>query len=271
MSVVSKTDNIMIKSLKFFYRNLRSKKQRIRYKLSNAYAKQKESLLPLKSFVPDSTDIIDCFHLPADILDRTLITSFYSNNISTSTVAYQKKVFDLFKLPLVQVNAGKTHAEFLEDTLASTDKEFVIFFDIDAIPLRKEAVFLLLNDLTQGAVVAGSLLTANHLNNAKNNYVGPFFMGIQTGFYKQCGSPSLDWSEEFDVAAILTAAAINSSLSVKYWVPTDIEVRKWSLYRIGYFGLGTTYNGLVYHAFEGREGNSKTFVNKCKKVLKSFE
>ena len=251
--------------------NLRNSKNRALYKLDNFIHKQKQLLSRGKRFVPKTQELIDCFQLSNDVIEKTLLTSFYRSNMSASVISYQKKVFDLFGLPIVQVTSSQTHAEFLRETLLKTEKEFVLFFDIDAIPLQKEAIFLALKDLQQNFTITAALQTASHLNNGKNNYAGPFFLGIKTAFYKECGAPSLEFSDEYDVAGILSDRAIKLSKAIKYWVPTHVERRKWNLYRVGDFGLGTTYNGMIYHAFEGREGNTFSFINKCKRVLKNYK
>ncbi|MDB5231153.1 MAG: hypothetical protein JWN76_1958 [Chitinophagaceae bacterium] len=243
----------------------------IYYPIENIVLKGFQKIAPEKEFVPPNKELIECFNLPPDILERTFITSFCNPNVPPSVPLYQKKVFDLFDLPLVQEISGKRHPEFMEELLRSTDKEFVLFFDIDAVPLRKEAVFLLLSDLVNGFAMSGALQTASHLNNGKNNYVGPFFMGVQTAFYKSIGSPSLRENADCDVATILTQLAVEKKIPYQYWVPTEIEIKKWLLYRVGYFGVGCVYNGLVYHSFEIRNGNHYRFVNKCKSILKKFD
>jgi hypothetical protein len=57
--------------------------------------------------------------------------------------------------------------------------------------------------------------------------------------------------------------------NLKYWWPTDIEEEKWYLHHPVHnkFGIGTTYNDLIYHAFFSRENNSDGFINKCKSIL----
>jgi hypothetical protein len=239
--------------------------------LKKILLRQSQKIFSPKKYIPFSSDILKLFQLPADILNRTLITSFYTVNIHHSIVDSQRRIFELFDLPLIQQQSQKTHSQFLEETLKNSDKEFIIFFDIDAIPLQKDAIFLILAELVHGAVLAGAMQTAAHINNGMNNYVGPFFMGIQKNFYARCNFPSLKETDSYDVAGVLTHEAMNLSLPVKYWLPTDVEIKKWKLYKMGYFGPGTTYNGLVYHAFDSRSGSYFNFVNKCRKVLNTYK
>lgn len=243
----------------------------IRENLKRNLLKRMQAINPPKNFVPVSSDLINLLQLPNDILENTKIVSFYNSNIHESVIGYQKKIFSLFDISLTQEASSSTHDQFLESTLKNSNCEYVIFFDIDAIPLRKEAIFLLLTDLYQGAVLAGAMQTAAHIKDGKNNYVGPFFMGINRTFYVNCGHPSLKATENFDVAGILTERAKDLSLPIKYWVPTSVEISKWPLNKVGYFGPGTTYNGLVYHAFDSRYGSSLSFISKCKQVLKQYE
>ncbi len=94
-------------------------------------------------------------------------------------------------------------------------------------------------------------------------------MGLNLECYRDMNYSNLDENGEDDVAGILTRLCKKNNLPYKYWVPTDMEIPKWNLFGLGKFGLGTIYNGLVYHAFQVRDGNHHRFINKCKKILKS--
>ena len=62
---------------------------------------------------------------------------------------------------------------------------------------------------------------------------------------------------------------LKMGFKVKYWFPSHVEVPKWPLFPNEFFGIGTTYNGLVYHCFEIRNHNVIRFVKMCDKVIKN--
>ncbi len=243
----------------------------IKYHIKNLLKTLRHILSGRRNSISAHSEFSDLFGLPADILNNTLMVSFCNTNIPLPVVNYQKKVFQLFNLPLVQVIENIPHALFMERILRESKADYIIFFDIDAIPLRKESVYILLEELQSGYSLAGAVQTANQFDSGRNSYIGPFFMGIHKSVYSTLGFPLLSESDENDVAGVLTKLALLKNLRIKYWVPTEVELPEWNLYRLGRFGLGTTYNGLVYHAFQIRDGNHFRFIKKCKKVLDFYK
>ncbi|MEP6951089.1 MAG: hypothetical protein ABI863_17505 [Ginsengibacter sp.] len=75
--------------------------------------------------------------------------------------------------------------------------------------------------------------------------------------------------EDMDVGQNLTEEIIKNGGNIKYWWPTDIKEEKWYLHHPEHpvFGLGTTYNDTIYHAFLSLHYLSVRFIKKCKSVL----
>lgn len=242
----------------------------IKYHFKNKLLQIKQYFRKDDEYIPSTEFLLDLYGLPNDIMNRIKIVSFCNKNIHPNVPLYQKKVFNKFQLTLEQFIDDYPHPFFLNKVLTEvTDKDYVIIFDIDAIPLKKQSVFCMIQDLHLGYKLVGAVQTANQYTNGKNNYIGPFFMGLSIEFYRQIQSPNLDDDGENDVAGILTKICKQNNLPHKYWMPTHIEIPKWNLFGIGKFGLGTIYNGLIYHAFQVRDGNHYRFINKCKQVLSS--
>ncbi len=221
----------------------------------------------------DEKELISFYKLPENILKQTQIFSFSNSRIPQEICRYQKKVFEKMELNIIQIHDDTIdHAMFLEKVLLSNEtKEFIIFFDVDAIPLKKIAIFRLLSQMFHYNSVSGAVQTANHCNKGQNNYVGPFFLGIRKSMYSTLGKPPLHGDDKFDVGGRLTWEAEKMNVPIVYWIPSHVEVPLWKLYKIGYFGYGTTYDGMIYHAFEIRYGNYYRFIKKCKEVIASIE
>jgi hypothetical protein len=67
--------------------------------------------------------------------------SYAYKNLSDDVLIYQKKVFDKFNLPLIQVQGDFDHGDFLKHILTTSSKKYIIFFDADAIPLKDNFFF----------------------------------------------------------------------------------------------------------------------------------
>lgn len=206
--------------------------------------------------------------------DRSLLKvySFYQSNIHPDIPKYQKMVFDAMGISINQVKKDRlNHARFLNYIGRDVvDTDFLVFFDIDCIPTSRAWLPKLLNDvLVENYPFVGAAQTANHLQDAKNLYISPFFCCISTKLLKELGYPEAHSTEKWDVWQNITEVALSQSVSMKYWWPTEIEDQVWYLHHPEHnkFGLGTTYEDAIYHAFFSRSDTPDRFVNKCKSVL----
>ncbi|MES2829678.1 MAG: hypothetical protein V4687_16065 [Bacteroidota bacterium] len=196
---------------------------------------------------------------------KTPIVSFHNGNLHPDIVRYQKRVFDHFLLPLLQIETKLSHPEAIDDFLNTKQWESIIIFDIDCIPLNKEAPFLAMTKAKQGKIY-GAAQQANHIPES-GVYASPAFISFSKDTWKKMNYPSFLHSEFGDVGHELTLYAPLHNVEVELIWPTHVEVPRWNLGKESTFGLGTTYQTGIFHAFESRMGNNDIFVNKCKEVL----
>ncbi len=200
------------------------------------------------------------------------IFSFYNSKVNPKVPKYQEAVFQYFgfKINHIVDERFTVHGDFLNYICRNvTDTKYLIIFDIDCIPTKKDWFHKLLSDLREPRTIAGAAQTANHLRDAKNLYVSPFFFGISTEYLKELNYPDMHMTEDMDAGQNLTEHIIKSGGNIKYWWPTDIEETKWTLYHPEHteFGPGTTYNDSVYHAFLSLHNLSGRFIKKCRSIL----
>lgn len=203
------------------------------------------------------------------------IFTFFNSKVHPEMPRYQKAVFKKMGFSINQVMSEKfDHGEFLNSICRRvTDTDYLIFFDIDCIPTRREWFVRLMEDLSHPRTIVGAAQTANHLREAKNLYVSPFFMGISTAYLRELVYPDMRIMHDLDTGQCLTEEIVRRNGRIVYWWPTEIEEEKWTLYHSEHnkFGPGTTYGNMVYHAFLSRENQSDRFFDKCKAVLSSLE
>jgi hypothetical protein len=199
------------------------------------------------------------------------IFSFYNSKVTPALPIYQKAVFEYLGFPIHHfVDEQITHGNFLNHICRTvSDVDYLIFFDVDCIPINKDWLHKLIADIQEPQTIAGAAQTANHLREGKNLYVSPFFCGIATKYLKELGYPDMNETEDMDVGQNLTEAVKRNGGTLHYWWPTDMEEEEWDLYHPEHtkFGPGTTYNNLIYHAFLSRFDTSGRFVKKCKTIL----
>lgn len=199
------------------------------------------------------------------------IFSFYNHKVNPKVPRYQKAVFRKFGVPVHHIiDEQFSHGDFLNHICRTvTDTDYLIFFDIDCVPTRGEWLPALLEDLREPHTIAGAAQTANHLRDAKNLYVSPFFFGISTAYLKELNYPDMNMTDDMDAGQNLTEEITRRGGNVKYWWPTHIEDEQWYLHHPEHnkFGYGTTYNDRIYHAFLSRHDLSQRFIKKCKSIL----
>ncbi len=200
------------------------------------------------------------------------IFSFYNSKVNPKIPRYQKAVFKYFGVNIHQVidESFPTHGDFLNHICRTvTDTKYLIVFDIDCIPTKKSWFAKMMNDLSEPGTIVGAAQTANHLRDGKNLYISPFFFAISTAYLKELDYPDMNMTEDMDAGQNLTEQIIKNGGNVKYWWPTDIEEAQWDLYHPEHtkFGLGTTYNDCIYHAFFSRFDLADRFIVKCKSIL----
>ena len=196
---------------------------------------------------------------------ETNIVSFHNRNLHPDIIKYQEKVFDFFEFPLIQIETKLSHPEAIDYFLNNKQWQNIVIFDIDCIPLNKEAILLAMAKAKEGNIY-GAAQQANHILES-GIYASPAFISFSRETWVKMNKPSFLHSEFGDVGHEMTLFATLHNVEVELIWPTHVEVPRWNLGKESTFGLGTTYQTGIFHAFESRMGNNDIFVNKCKEVL----
>ena len=85
----------MLESVKPLYRKLRSDKNRFIYKINNIYLANAQAIFSKKKkFVPESGDLIECFQLPKNILDKVIkhiVITKYASYVNLYTLVSHRE------------------------------------------------------------------------------------------------------------------------------------------------------------------------------------
>ncbi len=209
---------------------------------------------------------VDFIHKVDDKKRHYLLASYFMDNISKEVVDSQQKVFRKFGLNLLQFKSYKQHPFALNDIIRNINGfDYVIFFDIDAIPMTENAVHKLLYNCDFYNGIVGASQQANHIN-TDHIYAGPSCLAMSMEIYERLGRPSFEWTKRSDVGEEITWLSQERGIPVCLLKTSSIELEKWALGKDGRFGLGTTYENEIYHAFESRF-ESERFIEKCRSVL----
>lgn len=194
--------------------------------------------------------------------------SCYFNIINPEVAIYQKKIFDLFETPINQeFGIFREHGEYMDNIIKNVDSDVYIFFDIDAIPLKKNIFEYIVDKIKDGNSFIG--IEQGILFGDMNTYAGPACMGISKIVYEKLKRPTFCTIPEknCDTAGGLTYAAKENDVDVKYFKITNPGDKQWECKDIVY-GHGTIYDNCIYHQFESHsEKYGEEFINYCKQIL----
>lgn len=192
--------------------------------------------------------------------------SFHNGNIPDDVLRAQKAVFDLFEIPLQQIETKLQHPDAIDDYLLNNKWDCVVVFDIDCIPLN-------INPILEGVFqrqqfLYGAEQHASHIPDSID-YVSPAFMVLHKSIYKQLKYPSFAAGPMNDVGGLLTLRAHELNVPVHMMKVSDVVKPMWQLSDGRYFGIGTTYEKSIFHAFESRMNDKarKMFIEKCQDVI----
>lgn len=194
--------------------------------------------------------------------------SFYNSNISYKVVDAQRAVFEKFGCEIEQILTTLQHPQAIDDYLLNKEWSQIAIFDIDCIPLNKK-IFKFIRFCTQYPVIFGAAQRASHIPNSII-YVSPAFICFNKDTYEKLGKPSFNPTIRGDVGAEITYKANEMRFTVDYLWPSSVQEPKWPLRENELFGLGTTYDNSIYHAFESRMNHNSTnmFLKKCEHILR---
>jgi hypothetical protein len=202
------------------------------------------------------------------------VFSYANSNISNEVCDYQRAVFDRFNLSVDQIKVDVDHSvyghgDFLNEKARNSNSKYIIFFDVDCIPLTSNLYDIIINELEKEQCIIGIEQLCN--SNPHNHlYAGPACLAFPVSLYKELGCPSLIQNNRSDVAEELTWICEENNIKVKYFTAISSEIPKWKLTSERNFGIGTTYSynhvDVLYHQFEIRMGCDQ-FINKCKTIL----
>jgi hypothetical protein len=201
---------------------------------------------------------------------KKVIISFYMDNIPKEILMAQRDVVLKFaptNCEFMQIKTEFSHADALDKFMTGRSAEVILFLDIDCIPLNLSDIPHLFSRAERG-LVAGCVQRANHIENNKHLYVGPFCMAITKKTWEEIGRPSFQTTMRGDTGEEITYACEVYGRPVELLHPSHVETPVWDLVEQR-FGFGTTYSSAFYHAFGIRhKENQQRFLDKCREVMK---
>jgi hypothetical protein len=248
----------LIEYITFHYitRRLPTRFRNIRPKLS--FGDEKNIILPSTAQLRESQSISFEIH------------SWASPTMNEEYLAYHAAVFKQLNLKINYSRSSQpSHGVWITRVLRSTHADVIVFFDLDCVPLCRKIVEFSVAEAFKKSTLYGIAQVSNHISPASFIFCGPAFLVIDLRLYRKLGSPYLHASPWYDTAEYLSALCCDEQIEYYTLMPIAYhEEPSDRLHSIGRYGVGTYYDGGIFHLWRGREGRHlEIFKTVCSSVL----
>lgn len=205
-------------------------------------------------------------------LSQVEFHSFHWDNFNQDVLNAHKKVMAHFGLNVTYTQENIPHGQWLDRVIGQSKSKVVAIIEPDLIPLNKEIIEKAAQYVFENDTFLGCAQVSNHIHPATHVFASPAFFFITPSCYEKLGRPSFLETRRADVAEELTFAAERIGLRFKTLFPKSYERAPvegvWRLGSYGHYGIGTVFDGGVYHLFQSRlAANVDLFVTRCEEVV----
>ncbi|MEK7859328.1 MAG: glycosyltransferase family A protein [Elusimicrobiota bacterium] len=194
------------------------------------------------------------------------------DNVDPRMVDAHKKVMKHFDLEVRYHGLNLNHGLWMNSVLRSADGDVIVFIEPDCIPLNKQAAPDAIRFAEKHGTFVGLAQVANHIPPKSHIYAAPGFFVIARSAYERLGRPSFSETARSDTAEELSYLAEEKGLRYRALLPTHFEGQSseglWPLGPLGYYGIGTVFQGGVYHLYRSRLAEHvELFLKRCGEVV----
>lgn len=221
--------------------------------------------------------------------EKILISTFLGKNRDLEIFDLHKKVFEAYNIPnnyiYLPFETGFPYGEGINQVVRQliNQIDYFIFFDIDAIPLKKDGINKIIDKIKDKNTIWGISQQSNHIkkyDTIQHPYAGFSSIGFSSELYKKLGQPTFSETFRGDIGEELTwkceELGFNVCLSypTSFYELTEQEIQLtgnskfWNLNNNIKFGLGTIFGHEYYHSFMASVPRSKSiFIEKALNII----
>jgi hypothetical protein len=163
----------------------------------------------------------------------------------------------------------------MDNVLANSTADVVGFLDIDCVPTNDTIVPYAARYAAESESFIGIAQASNHIPPKSHIFAAPAFFFIWRETWDRLGRPTFSETPHGDVAENVSYAAEMAGLRYRTLFPTHYTRTPaegiWHLHTYGVYGIGTVFEGGVYHLYQGRYAhNVDLFVDTCREIRGGF-
>jgi hypothetical protein len=165
------------------------------------------------------------------------------------------------------------HGLWMNEIMNQSKADIVGFLDIDCIPTNKQVVDDAIAYCDERSSFVGIAQASNHIKPCSHIFAAPAFFFMWRETWKELQCPTFSEVPDLgDVAENVSYAAEMAGLRYKTLFPThytkDADEGAWHLHTYGVYGIGTHFEGGVYHLYQARMNNNvELFLSMAESVI----
>jgi len=164
------------------------------------------------------------------------------------------------------------HGQWMNYILDNSKADVVGFLEIDCIPTNMQIVEQSIAYCAQNKTFVGASQASNHIPPKSHIYAAPCFHFIWRETWNKLQKPTYSEVPHGDTAENVSYAAEMAGLRYKTLFPTHYtktpDEGPWHLHTYGVYGIGTHFEGGVYHLYQARMNNNvELFVDTAKQIM----
>lgn len=211
-------------------------------------------------------------------MSHEIHTLFWKNS-DPKFYNYHSQIMNKFGLKINYCNENINTGEWMNNVMNHATSDVVGFVDIDCVITNNDIVPDCINFSKSNKTIVGIAQVSNHIFPRNHIFAGPAFFFIYRDTWIKVGRPSFMqlknkfknfFRTKYDVCEGVCYKFEKKNISYKALYPThfDIPRKEYRLHNYGAYGVGTLFQGGVYHLYESRRSeNLDLFEKRCKQIL----
>ena len=164
------------------------------------------------------------------------------------------------------------HGTWMDQVLEHSETDIVCFLDVDCVFTNMDVFERCIDFVATSKSFIGNAQVSNHIKPASHIFAAPSFFMIWRETWKLMNKPSFQEMVRCDVGENVSYTAEMLGVRYKTLFPTHYckahENERWFLHTWGETGIGTLYEGGVFHLFQGRKPkNQELFKKVCDDIV----
>ena len=201
------------------------------------------------------------------------INTLYWPNTDPNIVKSHSDVMKHLGLEVNYTIDERNHGGWMDAAMEHLDADIICFLDIDCVLTNLKVFEDTLDWVAKNKSFAGIAQVSNHIKPASHIYAAPAFLMVHKDAWRYLQKPTFAETPWADVAENFSYAAEMGGLKYKTLMPTHYykrpEGERWFLHSYGEYGIGTHFEGGVFHLYQGRHPqNQQLFKRVCRDIIK---